>query len=142
MTGAKYGTWFAVACSVVITALLLLFGQYLMAFFTTTSELVDLSMRMMRILAPGYIAMAVLQSLLGVIRGAGDTMTPMWISLFISVVLRVPVAYLLAFLTISESNPNGMNESVFISMLISWVVGAVITYICYAGGRWKNKGLS
>lgn len=32
-----------------------------------------------------YIAMAVTQSLSGVMRGAGDTMTPMWISLVTTV---------------------------------------------------------
>jgi Na+-driven multidrug efflux pump len=49
-------------------------------------------MRMMRILAAGYIAMAVTQVLLGVMRGAGDTMTPMWISLITTIALRVPIA--------------------------------------------------
>ena len=47
-----------------------------MGIFTETEELVDLSMRMMRILAVGYIAMGATQCLSGVMRGAGDTMTP------------------------------------------------------------------
>ena len=34
-------------------------------------------MHMMRIIAVGYLAIAVTQSLSGVMRGAGDTMTPM-----------------------------------------------------------------
>ncbi len=142
LKGAKYGTWFAVAVSVVITALLLLFGRYLMAIFTNTDELVDLSMRMMIILAPGYIAMAVSQCLAGIIRGAGDTITPMWISIFTSVVIRVPVAYLLVYLTTSEQHPNGMSESLFISLVSSWVLGAIITFVCYMMGRWKNKGIN
>lgn len=70
-----------------------------MGIFTSTTELVDLSFYMMRILAVGYIAMAVTQSLSGVMRGAGDTMTPMWISLFTTVVVRVPVAYGISWLT-------------------------------------------
>lgn len=47
-----------------------------MAIFTDTSELVTLSANMMKILAVGYLAMAITQSLSGVMRGAGDTMTP------------------------------------------------------------------
>ena len=139
--GTKQGTWIAMGVSAVITLLILIFGKYLMGIFTETSELVDMSMRMMRILAAGYIAMAVTQSLSGVMRGAGDTLTPMWISLITTVAVRVPVAYGLAYLTRSELYPNGRCESVFFSLLFSWTLGAVITFIFYRWGKWKGKAL-
>lgn len=139
--GAKQGTIIAVLVSTVITALILIFGKYLMGIFTETAALVDLSVRMMRILAVGYIAMAVTQCLSGVMRGAGDTMTPMWISIITTVGLRVPVAYGIAWLTRSELFPNGRSECVFISLLVSWVAGALITAVCYRIGKWKKKAL-
>lgn len=55
--GARQGTLIAVMTSGIITALILLFGRNLMSIFTETSELVDLSMHMMQIIAVGYIAM-------------------------------------------------------------------------------------
>ena len=137
--GAKAGTLIAVATSATITLIILIFGKYLMGIFTETAELVDLSMRMMRILAVGYIAMAVTQSLSGVMRGAGDTMTPMWISLITTVLVRVPLAYGIAFLTKSAEFPNGRSECIFISLLGSWVLGAVITAFTYSRGNWKKK---
>ena len=70
------GTAIALGTSAVITLLILVFGKNLMAIFTDTSELVTLSANMMKILAVGYLAMAITQSLSGVMRGAGDTMTP------------------------------------------------------------------
>lgn len=140
--GTKDGTMIAVGVSTVITILILIFGRYLMGVFTDTSELVDLSMHMMRILAVGYIAMAVTQSLSGVMRGAGDTVTPMWISLITTVVLRVPVAYGIAYLTRSEAYPTGRPESTFISLLVSWTVGAIITTIFYKKGKWRKKGFA
>lgn len=139
--GAKQGTGMALGTSAVITALILVFGKHLMGIFTNTQELVDLSMNMMRILAVGYIAMAVTQSLSGVMRGAGDTMTPMWISLFTTIILRVPVAYGLAYLTRSAAYPQGRQESVFISLLVSWVMGAVITSVFYKRGKWMKKAI-
>lgn len=139
--GAKQGTGIAVATSTVITILILLFGKYLMAIFTSTPELVDLSFTMMKILAVGYIAMEVTQCLSGVMRGAGDTVTPMWISMVTTVVIRVPLAYGLAYLTRSPKNPNGNSACIFISLLISWVLGAGITFLCYRAGRWKKKAL-
>lgn len=139
--GAKQGTFIAMGVSAVITLMILLFGRYLMSIFTQTAELVDMSMRMMSILAVGYIAMAVTQSLSGVMRGAGDTMTPMWISLVTTVIVRVPVAYGIAYLTRSEAYPVGRCESVFISLLVSWILGALVTLLCYRTGRWKKKAL-
>lgn len=75
--------------------------------------------------------MAVTQSLSGVMRGAGDTMTPMWISLFTTVAVRVPVAYGIAYLTRTPELPNGRQECVFLSLLCSWLLGAVITVFFY-----------
>ena len=57
--GAKQGTLIAVTCSTIITGIILLFGKNLMWVFTDTAELVNLSYRLMMILAVGYIAMAV-----------------------------------------------------------------------------------
>ncbi|WP_291575743.1 MATE family efflux transporter [Clostridium sp. UBA4548] len=139
--GTKSGTKIAVAVSTTITILILMFGRPLMGVFTDTKELVDLSMHMMQILAVGYIAMAVTQSLSGVMRGAGDTMTPMWISLITTVVLRVPVAYGIAYLTRSDLYPTGRPESTFISLLVSWTLGAIITTIFFKKGKWRKKGL-
>lgn len=137
--GAKQGTLLAVLTSTVLTILILIFGRGLMGIFTKTGELVDLSRKLMNIIAVGYIAMAVTQSLSGVMRGAGDTMTPMWISLFTTVIVRVPVAYGIAYLTRTAELPNGRQECVHISLLCSWVLGALITTIFYLRGKWKKK---
>jgi len=139
--GAKQGTLIAVLCSTVITGIILLFGKSLMGVFTETQELVDMSYRLMMILAVGYIAVAVSQSLSGIMRGAGDTMTPMWISLITTVFLRVPIAYGISFLTRTEQLPYGMKECIQISLLSSWVIGAFLTVVFYLKGNWKKKRL-
>lgn len=140
--GTGDGLKLAVGVSTVITAIILIFGKYLVRIFTDTSELVDLSMHMMRILAVGYIAMAVTQSLSGVMRGAGDTVTPMWISLITTIVLRVPIAYTIAYFTRSAAYPTGRPESTYVSLLVAWVFGAIITTISFKKGKWREKGLA
>lgn len=139
--GAKQGTLLALGCSTLITMIILIFGKYLMGIFTDTKALVDLSVYMMRILAVGYIAMAVTQSLSGVMRGAGDTVTPMWISLCTTVLLRVPIAYGISYLTRTPELPFGRSECIQISLLVSWVMGAVLTACFYRIGKWKKKAL-
>ena len=137
--GAKQGTILAVATSATLTGLILIFGKFLMGIFTDTTELVELSRNMMSIIALGYVAMAVTQSLSGVMRGAGDTMTPMWISLFTTIVVRLPIAYGIAWLTRSAELPNGRQECIFISLLCAWLMGAIVTAILYLRGGWKKK---
>lgn len=140
--GAKQGTLMAVLCSTTITLIILLFGKNLMWVFTDTRELVEMSYRLMLILAAGYIAVAVTQSLSGIMRGAGDTMTPMWISLITTVLVRVPIAYGISYLTRSAALPYGIKECIQISLLCSWVFGAVLTVIFYARGKWKTKAIN
>ena len=139
--GAKQGTLMAVGVSASITLLILIFGKFLMGVFTDTAELVDMSYKLMLILAVGYIAVAVTQSLSGIMRGAGDTMTPMWISLITTVAIRVPIAYGISFLTRSEELPFGIPQCIQISLLCSWVIGALLTVVFYARGKWKTKAI-
>lgn len=140
--GTKSGLWMGVGVSIVLTTAILIFGETMMRWFSDTEEVILLGMRMMRIIAVGYVAMAVTQVLSGVMRGAGDTVTPMWISLITTVAIRVPVAYGWAYLTrTGEALSTGSPDSIFFSLLISWVLGAVLTAIFYRMGKWRNKAV-
>ena len=139
--GVRSGLRAGLAIAAALVTMILLGGRPLMGLFTQTQAVVDTSMHMMKILAVGYIAMAITQSLSGVMRGAGDTVTPMWISLVTTVVIRMPLAYLIAYLTRSEAQPNGTPDALFISLLIAWISGAVITSIFYKRGKWKKKSV-
>jgi putative MATE family efflux protein len=138
-SGVKQGSILSLAFSGAITVILLIFGHYLFAIFTNTSELIDLAVRMMRILAAGYLCVSISQCLGGTMRGAGDTVTPMWISLITTIGLRIPVAYGLAALTRSSAYPNGRPEALYISLLVSWSMGAIISVIAFKKGRWRSK---
>ena len=139
--GAKQGTLMAVGTSTAITIVILIFGKFLMGLFTDTAELIDLSYNLMKILAVGYIAVAVTQSLSGIMRGAGDTMTPMWISLITTVAIRVPIAYGISWLTRTPELAHGQSVCIQISLLLSWLIGALLTVIFYRLGKWKTKAL-
>ena len=68
-------------------------------------------------------------------------MTPMWISLITTVAIRVPIAYAISFLTRTAELPYGRQECIQISLLCSWLIGALLTAIFYARGKWKTKAL-
>ncbi len=138
--GARQGMKLSVGTALVLTPLVLLAGPLLMRLFTPEQALIDLSMQMMYILGAGYVAMSATQVLQGVMRGAGDTVTPMWISFGTTIALRVPVAYGLVALTRSLGAPLLTQEKmVFVSLLLAWLIGMGITLIVYRRGGWKKK---
>ena len=138
--GARQGLLMSVGTALVLTPAVLLAGPALMRLFTPEQALIDLSMQMMFILAAGYIAMSVTQVLQGVMRGAGDTVTPMWISLCTAVIFRVPLAYsLAAWARNAGAELLTQEKMVFVSLLSNWILGMLITILLFKLGRWKRK---
>jgi len=137
--GVKQGGLTALCFSVATTLILLFFGKYLFALFTDTPSLIDLATRMIRLMAVGYICVSVTQVLGGVMRGAGDTVTPMWVSIISTIFLRIPVAYGFAYLTRSAEYPHGRPEALFLSLLVSWTLGMIISIVVFSTGKWKKK---
>lgn len=139
--GSKQGMKLSLITTVILVALIVIFGKNLMGLFTKTQANIDLAYRMMMVLAVGYIAMSVTQVFYGIMRGAGDTMTPMWIVIFNNTLVRVPLAYFLAYLTKSAEWPHGHPISIFGSLVITWLLGALVSGIFFKRGGWKSKAI-
>jgi len=137
--GVRHGGMIATNTSAVITLILMFFSPVLFSFFTDTPELIDLATRMIRIMAVGYICMSLTQVLGGIMRGCGETVVPMWISITQTIIIRVPVAYLIAYLTRSPEYPHGHPIALFGSLMISWTLGMVISIVAFKYGKWRNK---
>ena len=120
---------------------MLLFGKHMLGLFTQTESIINLSMTFVRIMVPAYLAMTVSGTWMGVMRGAGDAFGPMWISLVNNVVLRVPLAYLIAYFTRSEENPHGHPNAIMLSLLIAMLIGCVISTVYYRAGKWRGKAI-
>ncbi len=137
--GVRQGTLIAQCFAMVIVIVLLFLNKYLFGFFTKTTALIDLAGQMMRIMAVGYICMSITQVLGGVMRGCGNTVTPMWISIISTVIIRVPIAYVLAALSKSAEFPNGHPFSLSISLLTSWALGMLMSVIAFRYGKTRKK---
>ena len=136
--GVMQGSIIAVGFAAVIVVILLTLNTYLFSIFTDTQALIDLASQMMNIMAVGYIATSITQVLGGVMRGCGDTVTPMWISIISTVVLRIPIAYALAAFTRSEAWPHGHPFSLSASLLVSWTMGMVMSVVAYRWGKTRK----
>jgi putative MATE family efflux protein len=132
--GTKQCVRMSVGTSIVMVAVILLFGRYIAGAFTQTQEAVDLTMRMLWILALGYLAFSGANVLWGVIRGAGDAISPLWASIINSIIVRLPSAYLLVYLL-------GRPDALMYSLVISWSFGLLYAITVYRIGKWRTKGL-
>ena len=139
--GTRQGTAMTVLTALILVPVIIWLGPSLMDLFAPgNTELINLAMGMLRILAVGYIAVGVTQSLQGVIRGAGDTTSPMWITIFTTVFMRIPLAYGLVALTRKMGAPLLTQEKmIFVSLLSIWIMGALITTAVYFKGNWRKK---
>ena len=137
--GVRHGGIMASMTSAVITLILMFCSPVLFSFFTDTPELIDLATNMIRIMAVGYICMSLTQVLGGVMRGCGETVVPMWVSIIQTIVLRVPIAYLIAWLTRSPEFPHGNPIALFGSLMISWTIGMIISIVVFKKGKWRDK---
>lgn len=137
--GTKDLMLLALSVAAVLVLCILLFGHNLIGLFTTTEDVLAIGQRGLHWLAVGYLCFAVSQVLQGEMRGAGETMIPMWISIISTVILRMPLAYLLAYLTRSDVWPNGNPDMLYASLLLSWISSMLMTIVAYRAGWWRRK---
>jgi len=129
----------ALACALLLMVCILLFGRQLMSVFTTTEAVVELGARMLRILAAGYVAFAVLQTFAGVMNGMSQTTIPMILSIVTTIGIRLPLAYLLAYLTRTPQWPNGNPDAIYFSLLSAWVFNMTMTILIFHFGKWRKR---
>jgi len=132
--GTKECILMAVGVAFVMILGILVFGRQIAGMFTQTEEVLTMSLRFIRILAFGYLAFSVSMVLWGTIRGSGDAITPMYASLLNTIIIRVPLAYLLVHI---------MDDPVALiySLLISWTTITILSGVSYRIGRWRTTGL-
>lgn len=72
----------------------------------------------------------------GLLRGAGDTIVLMFITLFALWILRIPLSYYL-----SRPDIGLGSDGIWWGIPIGWSFGLTASYIYYKTGRWKTKGV-
>ena len=92
----------------------------------------DMATTVIRISAMELFGLCSVMILGGCLRGAGDTRTPMIVTIAGTFLFRVPVSYLFA-LTL-----NGGLRGLWIATAVDWGMRAVIMFVLYIRGKWKT----
>ena len=105
----------------------------LIGLFTTDASVVPIAIYALRLISYGYIFYAWGMVMLQAFNGAGDTYTPTVLNIVFYLLLRLPLAWILAF-RLSE----GLN-GVFLSIPIADGLVAISAVILFRRGTWKQQ---
>lgn len=117
--------------SLFVTGMIIAFGDVLMRFFTDDPQVIKIGQDYLVIVSSFYILFSAMFTVNGVLRGAGDTLIPMFITLFSLWIIRIPVAYFMS----EKIGETG----IWWAVPIAWFAGTIVSYIYYLSGNWKTK---
>lgn len=125
--------WMTTVISVLITVLALVFAKDLMGIFTQDIRVIEIGARYLIIVSSFYILFSTMFVLNGVMRGAGDTIIPMFITLIALWFVRIPLSYFLS----QKIGETG----IWWAIPIGWFLGMILSYLYYLTGKWKTKAV-
>ncbi len=121
------------AFSIVVTVIAWIWGRTLMGFFTDDQLVIEIGYDYLVIVSSFYIVFGAMFVMQRTLSGAGDTLIPMFITLFSLWALRVPFSYILS-LRMGETG-------IWWGIPIAWCFGFIASYIYYKTGKWKHKSV-
>lgn len=127
-TTARYNVIF-MATIMVIT---LVFGKYIISFFTNDEMVRTVAVEALQIMSIGFVFYGIGMVLINTFNGAGDTWTPTGINFFGFWLFQIPLAYVLA--KHFHMGPTG----VFIAIPVAETAITLAGIILYKRGRWKR----
>jgi len=110
-----------------------IFPEFFIGLFSSEAGVVSQGASYLRIVYIGVIFVIFPTIYGGVFQGAGDTFPPMISSLVANVILKVPIAYLLAL------GLNMGTNGVWIAVALSVIIEAALIIFYFKKGKWKEK---
>lgn len=114
-----------------ITFFIIIFGKNLINLFNSDQIVMEIGTEYLYIVGGFYIVFSLMFIFNGVLRGAGDTFIPMLVTIASLWLVRIPISYFL-------SQIYG-TKGIWFGIPIAWMIGAVVSFLYYKSGNWKNK---
>lgn len=133
----KNGVWatqkMAWAISITVMILVIFLGDELMSLFNNDPDVIQHGKDYLIIVCSFFVVFSSMFVLHGMLRGAGATLIPMFITLISLWIIRIPLAVFFS----SKIGETG----IWWSIPSGWIVGLAGTWIYYKTGLWKKKTL-
>lgn len=124
------------AITLCITLIAVIKPTLLLGIFTRDADVLREGSAYLSVVGLSYVPFALMFAVVGVLRGAGDTMASMVISFITLWIIRLPLAVLFAHRL--EWGPSG----VWWAITVSAVLGLLLNYGYYLSGRWQRRVLA
>ena len=115
--------------SILMTFVFMVFGTQICQLFTNDQIIIDLSMVIIRAMAPYYITFVGVEVYSSAIRGTGEALKPMILTAFGVCGLRVLWMLVVAPLTLTI-------ETICLCYPVSWITTSLLFTIYYYRGHW------
>lgn len=119
--------------AIITSLLIIIFRHPLMRLFVSDEAVISIGGEYLLIVAGFYLIFSSMFVIGGVMRGAGDTLIPMFITLFSLWLIRIPLAAVL-------SKHMGVH-GIWWAIPIAWFMGMMLSFLYYRTGRWKKKSV-
>jgi putative MATE family efflux protein len=119
--------------TIVTTIFIVFAGHLMMSLFTNDTEVIRLGDQYLTIVSTFYILFTLMFIYNGVMRGAGDTLIPMFFSLLSLWIIRIPMAWFLS----GKIGATG----IWWAIPAGWLIGLVLSFSYYKSGHWKKKAV-
>lgn len=119
--------------SITVTLLAVIFAEPLMGTFTNDAEVIQIGKQYLYVVSPFYLVFSTMFIYNGVMRGAGDTILPMFVTLIALWGIRVPASWWL-------STKIGY-MGIWWGIPIAWAFGVTISFFYYRTNRWMKKAV-
>jgi len=133
----KNGVWatqkMAWTISITVMILVIFWGDELMSLFNNDPEVIQHGKEYLIIVCSFFVVFSSMFVLHGMLRGAGATLIPMFITLISLWIIRIPLAVFFS----SKIGETG----IWWSIPSGWIVGLAGTWIYYKTGLWKKRTL-
>lgn len=127
----KTGIVMSVGISIVVSFLVIVLSKPLLMLFTNDPAVISIGQDYLFVVGGFYSAFMLMFIFNGALRGAGDTIIPMFITLLSLWIIRIPISSFLS----SKIGTIG----IWWGIPIGWVIGAIFSGVYFSTGRWKKK---
>jgi putative MATE family efflux protein len=133
---ANLAVWLTVRYNVIflliVTFIYLIFSPIIASRFIQQNEVIEIVSTGLRVIVLGYVFFAVGMVMIQAFNGAGDTRTPLFINIFVFLLVEIPLAFLLA--NFFELGMLG----IFITIAFCHSLHALVALWMFRKGRWKR----
>jgi putative MATE family efflux protein len=127
-----YATFLMSSIVSIVLSLTIIFGRhFLMDLFTNDLEVIEIGARYLITVSSFYLVFNTMFLFNGVLRGAGDTIVPMFLTLMSLWLIRLPLAWFLSQ-RIGETG-------IWWAIPIAWLTSMFFSGIYYLTGNWKKR---